>query len=105
MEYEILIKELINVSMIVLIPSPYGHRDFQRQTHTRQSSPHMDESVFTSPLESNLNRLIFDQFSHWRTQFKQFLKFTDCKNNMIFLFYSSLFGSGQGIRRTKVSIT
>lgn len=42
----------------------------------------MDESVFISPLEVNLNRLISDQFNHWQTQFKQFLSFTECKTRL-----------------------
>lgn len=40
----------------------------------------MDESIFTSPLEVNLNKLIKDQFVTWNTKIQQFLKFTDSKD-------------------------
>lgn len=45
----------------------------------------MDESVFTSALELNLNRLISDQFTHWYTEFKRFLSFTDGKHAFPFI--------------------
>ena len=37
----------------------------------------MNDTILSSPLEQNLNKLIRDQFSRRIAQFKQFLAFTD----------------------------
>lgn len=57
----------------------------------------MDESIFTSPLEVNLNKLIKEQFASWNTKIQQFLKFTDSKDYKRVFNYLKLICSGHGI--------
>lgn len=71
-------------SKLFMIQKPYTYVDvITNYTNTPPLAiannifAHMDESIFTSHLEVNLNNLISDQFSHWKAQFKQFLSFTE----------------------------